>query len=462
MNHTQNGHRPDRDRTEPADDEAAQLTVDQAIRLAVGLQQRLRLNEAEAIYQRVLDHIPGHPDSLHFLGLLQHQRGRPEEAIRLISLALQKAPAYADARNNLGNIFREQDRLEEAEACYRRVLELAPENAGAYNNLGTVLRAQGRLAEAETAYQQAIQLAPDFHGSYENMGNLLSQQGKAADAVAHYCQAIVLDPDHPGSKRMLGIALASLGRIAEAASVFRAWSEQDPDNPVARHLLAACSGERTPERAPDDYVKQVFDNFAGRFEERLGGLEYRAPQLVAEAVARVHAAPAADLRTLDAGCGTGLCGPLLRPFARRLEGVDLSPGMLGRARATGWYDALEEAELTGFIAARPAAYDLIVSADTLCYFGDLDAVMAAAAGSLRPGGIFIFTVEHDGEEDLSRAAGFRLNPNGRYCHGESYVRRLVAAAGMELVSLVHAPLRQEMGAPVAGLVVTAAAVAPAG
>ncbi len=445
-----------------AADSPVALTTDQAIRLAVGLQQRLRLDEAEVIYRRILDHIPDHPDGLHFLGLLQHQRGRPEEAIRLISQALQKAPAYIDARNNLGNIFREQDRLEEAEACYRQVLDLAPEDAAATNNLGTVLRARGRLAEAEAAYRRAIGLNPNFPGSYENMGNLLSQQGNVREAVANYSQAIVLDPDHPGSKRMLGIALSCLGRIEEAATVFREWAEKDPDHPVARHLLAACSKEKVPERASDAYIKHSFDNFAGRFEERLAHLGYRVPQLVAEAVARVHASPGADLRILDAGCGTGLCGSLLRPYAGRLEGVDLSPGMLARARSTGCYDALAEAELTEFITARPAAYDLIVSADTLCYFGDVGTVMAASAGSLRPGGHFIFTVERGGEADASPAAGYRLNPNGRYCHGEAYVRRVVAATGMGLVSLVHAPLRQEMGAPVAGLVVTAAAGAPAG
>jgi predicted TPR repeat methyltransferase len=111
---------------------------------------------------------------------------------------------------------------------------------------------------------------------------------------------------------------------------------------------------------------------------------------------------------------------------------------------------LQEAELTGFITARPAAYDLIVSADTLFSFGDLREVMAAAVRGLRPGGHLIFNVEHGREESGAPAAGYRLHPNGRYCHGEAYVRRVLAAAGME------------MGAPVAGLVVTAAAVAPAG
>jgi predicted TPR repeat methyltransferase len=433
----------------------AELTVDQAIELAKGLQQRLALEEAERIYRRILAHLPEHPDALHFLGLLQHQRGRPEEAVRIISEALRIAPEYVDAHNNLGNIYREQERLKEAESCYRRVIELNPGNAEAYNNLGTVLRARGLLSDAAAAYQKAIDLEPNFPNPFENMGNLLSRQGKVTEAVAHYSQAIVLNPDHPGCKKMLGIALSCLGRAVEAAGVFREWAEKEPDNPVAQHLLAACSGKDVPQRAADAYVRQVFDNFAERFEERLESLEYQAPELVAGAVAEIYPEPAGDLDFLDAGCGTGLCGRLLRPYARRLEGVDLSPGMLARAKSTGCYDALEEAELTDFIGSRKDAYDVIVSADTLCYFGDLSAVMAAAAAAVRPGGFFIFTVEHGEDGDDTMPAGFRLNPLGRYCHQKNYVNRVVVEAGMQNKSVVHGVLRQEMGSPVAGLVVTA-------
>jgi predicted TPR repeat methyltransferase len=289
------------------------------------------------------------------------------------------------------------------------------------------------------------------------MGNLLSRQGRVTEAVAHYSQAIVLNPDDPGAKKMLGIALTCLGQMEEAASVFREWSEKEPDNPVAQHLLAACSGKDVPPRAADDYVKQVFDSFAENFEERLESLEYQAPELVARAVAGIFGEPAGDLDILDAGCGTGLCGPLLQPYARRLDGVDLSPGMLDRARATGLYDALEEAELTDFIGSRDQAYDVIVATDTLCYFGDLQAVISAVAGALRPGGFFIFTVERAEDGEISAREGYRINPLGRYSHQQSYVCRLIEEAGLALKAVVQGALRQEMGAPVPGLIVTAEA-----
>ena len=445
----------DSDQKREASETPTELSIDQAVKLAVGLQQRNAMKEAEIIYQRILALIPEHPDALHFLGVLKHQSGRSEEAIELLSKALQAAPEYVDARNNLGNIYREHHRLDDAETCYRRVIKLTPKNASAYNNLGTVLRARGLILDAQAAYQKAIELDPNSPGPHENMGNLLSQQGKVTEAVAYYSQAIALNPDHPGYKRMLGIALACNGRLEEAANMFREWIEKEPDHPVAHHLLAACSADEIPKRASDGYIKHVFDSFAWQFEERLEHLDYRAPKLILVAFEEAFRKPAGDLDILDARCGTGLCGPLLRPYAGWLEGVDLSPQMLRRAELTGCYDSLKEAELTQFIGERQGSYDVIVSADTLCYFGDLQKVMTAVAASVRPGGQFIFTVERAEEDVDGMSAGYRINPNGRYTHKESYTRRILTQAGLKIGSLTHDTLRREMGRPVAGLVVTA-------
>jgi predicted TPR repeat methyltransferase len=159
------------------------------------------------------------------------------------------------------------------------------------------------------------------------------------------------------------------------------------------------------------------------------------------------------LDVLDAGCGTGLCGPELAPYARRLVGVDLSEGMLARAKEKQLYDALEHCEVTQYLAANRDTFDLIASADTLVYFGDLDQVVRAAAGALRAGGWLIFTLEH-----AVRAAenvDYRLEFHGRYAHSRAYAERILAAAGLR-PHIVEADLRMESGMPVAGLLVRAA------
>ncbi len=220
-------------------------------------------------------------------------------------------------------------------------------------------------------------------------------------------------------------------------------------------MLAACTGRSVPARASDGFVERTFDSFAASFESKLQKLSYRAPALVATMLEDSGLEESKRLDVLDAGCGTGLCGPLLAPYARRVIGVDLSDGMLAQAREKHVYDELTKAELTAYLREHPGAFDLIVSADTLVYFGALDDVVAAAAAALRPNGLFVFTLER--ATSAEPEGGYRLELHGRYSHGREYVERLLAAAGLR-ARIIHPELRTESGAPVAGLVVCAAKV----
>ena len=92
---------------------------------------------------------------------------------------------------------------------------------------------------------------------------------------------------------------------------------------------------------------------------------------MAREVGKLHRKALANLMVLDAGCGTGLCGPLLKPYAEILVGVDLSPKMLAKALGRQVYEELIETELVAYLGQRTASFDLIVSADTLIYFGEL-------------------------------------------------------------------------------------------
>jgi predicted TPR repeat methyltransferase len=433
-----------------AEPETRELTVDEAIQVAIFLQKNDQLVEADAVYRRVLETAPEHPVAVHFSGVLAHQMGRGDEAIALLEKSLRLCDDQADWHSNLGIVLQEQGKLEDAVTAYQRAIALDPTHANAHSNLGVVLRATGKPEEAEAAYRTAIDLQPDHIDAWTNLGVLLNGLKRTEEAVACYCKVITLRPKHREARRLLALAHCTLGEIDEAIKIYREWLAEEPDDAIARHMLAACTGDDIPARASDGFVERTFDSFARSFETKLAMLSYRAPRLLAAMVEDSGLTKDKRLDVLDAGCGTGLCGPLLAPFARTLTGIDLSEAMMAQAREKNVYDQLLKSELTEYMRGRPESFDLIVSADTLCYFGRLDDAFAAAAGALRPGGMLMFTLEHAGDADAS--PGYHLQRHGRYSHARPYVERLLREAGLE-PAMVEADLRMESGVPVAGLVV---------
>jgi len=436
-------------------DEAStrELTVDEAVAIAIQLQRHEQLCEAHELFRRVLDTVPDHPDALHYSGVLAHQQGRNIEAVSLIERSLTLVPDRADWHSNLGIVFQSQGRYEDAIVRYRHAIALDPDHANAFNNLGVLLRATGKPVEAEAAYRSAIERNPSHIDAYTNLGILLNSLKRPEEASACYCKVITLQPKHRDARRLLALAHCALGEIAEAVKIFEAWHAEEPDDPIAEHMLAACTGRRVPAHATNAFVAKTFDNFAASFESKLQRLYYRAPALVLATVAEAGVLPSKGLDVLDAGCGTGLCGSLLAPYARRMTGVDLSEGMLARAREKNVYDPLVRSELTDFLRSNHEAFDLIVSADTLVYFGDLKPAVFAIAGALRPGGLAAFTLEH--AVDAPPRVDYRLECHGRYSHAQPYVEALLAAAGLA-THVRRADLRMEGGVPVAGLIIRAA------
>jgi predicted TPR repeat methyltransferase len=407
---------------------------------------------AGEIYRSILEAVPEYPDAVHYSGVLAHQEGRSGEAVTLIRRSLELEPDRADWHSNLGIVLRDRLELDEAIAACRRAIALDPDHANAHNNLGVLLRAQGQVVEAEAAYRAAIRLSPEHSDAWTNLGILLTGQKRTREAAVCFFKVITFTPKHPEARRLLALAHCALGEVDEAVAVFEEWLREEPDHPIAKHMMAACSGRDVPARASDAFIEMTFDSFAGSFDAKLAKLLYRAPDLVAAMLAESVAGKSKCFDVLDAGCGTGLCGPLMVSYARRLVGVDLSERMLARARARNIYDELVKRELTAYLRESPATFDVIVSADTLVYFGPLEEVVAASADALRPGGRLVFTVEE--LSGASSDAGYAIRSHGRYGHTRQYLERILSGANLQ-PEIVPAELRLEAGEPVQGLVVRA-------
>ena len=340
----------------------------------------------------------------------------------------------------------------EAEALCRRLLRRHPTSAGALHLLGMLHAARGDAAEAVRLYAQSLAYSPEQSEVWCDLATAYQQCGMSTKAIGVLVRAISIYPRRYRAYGLLGALYYQLGRIGDAADLYREWFRRDPTNVEVHHMvLSTRAGSDSPPRCSDAFVRAHFDNCADVFDERLiKRLGYRGHQIVAGAYKR----STLTLRggVLDAGCGTGLCGPLVRPYCGHLVGVDLSENMIERARARGVYDELIVGELCAFMASRPDAFAAIIAADVLIYFGTLEPVMKAAYRALQPEGILAVTFE------LLAGSGpqsYRLEVHGRYCHTEAYVRNVLSQAGFESLHIRQETIRLELGKEAIGIVAVA-------
>lgn len=459
----------------------SKLSIPDAIEVGLRFHAAGQLDQAEALYRHILSVAPNDADGLHLTGLVAHLRGDNEKALELIGRAIAADATFAGYHNNLGEALRCLNRFDEAEQAYReairldnnfpephnnlglvlqrkgqldeaaklyeRAIELEPKFAEAFNNLGTVLLAKNRVPEATKAYQRAIALKPDYADAYGNLAGILVQQESYALAAECSRRALQAKPDYFLAYRHLAVAYERLGQREKAIAAYHEALRCQPNEEETRYCLAAIAQESVPASAPAAYVQGLFDSYAGRFDSHLREtLKYRAPELVARAVG--EARPEGQLETLDLGCGTGLSGVALRPQARTMVGVDLSAGMIAKARERGIYDELVVDELTAAMKKMTRQFDLIAACDVFVYIGDLAPTFAAATAALRAGGLFAFSVEADDEADT-----YRLRPTRRYTHALRYIRSLAQANGLAEVSVSRQALRTEKEQNVEGWIV---------
>jgi predicted TPR repeat methyltransferase len=399
-------------------------TSEQRLKDAIAKHRAGELGAAEQGYRARLKEFPEDPTALHFLGLMRTQQSRMHEGIELMEAAVRADPTYVDAWSNLAIAFFQQKDFDRSEKCCRQAIELAPEFANAWSNLGLALRGKGALEETLAAWARALELQPDMRNIAIPYGQLLYK----------------------------------MNRIDAARAFYGKWCAAHPADPVAAHMLAAMdSGSGQPERASDDYVRATFDDFADSFDQQLESLQYRAPQILKNVIDATLASSPANTRfnVLDLGCGTGLCGPLFQPLARRLVGVDLSSKMLAKAAARGCYQQLNFAEIGQFLRQCPERFDLALAADVLCYFGSLQETFAGVRAVLTDEGQFLFSLEDASNSGAEAREGFALKPHGRYEHHRTYVTATLRAAGLEPVSMTNETLRFERRDPVIGLIVHA-------
>lgn len=373
-----------------------------------------RFADAEERFEASLALVPGRASTLANLGAARVRGGRPLDALPVLAQALALEPDDLQSVGHQGMALAALGRHAEALASFDRVLSAEPEHVASWLGRGEALRFLEQHDVALAAFERANALAPTCAAAWTQRGSILRDRGRLAEARHAFEQAIA----NGGDAELNG------------------------------YFLAALTGANAPAQAPAGYVLRFFDEYASSFDAHLvATLGYRAPAVLVESV--VAFGPRRFASALDLGCGTGLCGPLLRPMCDRLAGVDLSQAMLAQADARKVYDQLINTELVAHLASTTERHDLLVSADVFIYIGALAPVFAGAARVLDIGGLFAFSAEAAGDE----RSDFVLLPSLRYAHSERHLRALAAAHGFAIAALARAPLREEQGRAVDGLYV---------
>jgi predicted TPR repeat methyltransferase len=373
-----------------------------------------RFDLAETQFLASLQHLPGRVSTLVNLAATRVLLGKPAEALDAADEVLRMEPDNRDAMLHRSTALAELQRHDQAIRGFEELLKAEPDKAETWSRYGHSLAALQRPGEAMAAYERALALNPKLATIWSRHGELLRESNRFDEA-----------------------AVAFQNAIAHGA---------DPE--LNGYYLAAVRGSAMPLRAPDAYVRGLFDGYADDFDHHLVGLlGYQAHVLLVQQLAALKRGPFRS--ALDLGCGTGLCGPLIRPMAAHVTGVDLSGRMLGKARSLGVYDELVEADVTAHLQATARRHDLVVAADVFIYVGELSPVFAALESVMLTGGMFCFTAEapNDPEQEV------QLMHSLRYAHSESYLRRLAAVHGFRVIDVIRETVRHDQRRPIAGLYV---------
>ncbi len=358
----------------------------------------------------------------------------------------------------LGIAMLDLGRAVDAVHCLEEAVAGAPGALGYRQALAAALEATGNGDAAMLVLTDAIALGPTDLMLHNAAILLCMRRRDYRRAVEFAEQARVAGIANAATFAMKGHALASLEDHEASALAYQEALKLEPNDPHLRHLVMAGGGIPSGARAAPEYVRAAFDGYASRFDNHLISLGYSTPGHVRAAllahpkiVAGVALGP-----VLDLGCGTGLAALAISDLKLGpITGVDLSRRMLDEARAKQIYAELREADiLTELAGETTERWALIIAADVLCYFGALEAILAAVHSRLKPGGWFLFSTEellpdHDGT--VPGNGSWALHRKGRYAHSRDYVHETACAAGFRVVRADRHSIRQEAGGNVLGV-----------
>jgi len=338
-----------------------------------------------------------------------------------------------------GACYASLGQLDAAVKSYKKVIAINPNSAEAHYNLGATLQRLGQLDAAVKSYKKVVAINPDYAEAHND--KILSviclfTNGQIPDAL-NTVEVLIKDyPDEALLYNMCGGCYASLGQLDMAVRNYKKALAIKPDYAVPRHMLNALTGNKSTE-PPKEYVKNLFDDYAERFDESLvGQLGYKLPFLMKELIFKLDPTRKIFEKVIDLGCGTGLTGKELRDISNNLTGIDLSSNMVDKTRELDVYDHLIVGDIIDILSSSKEKYDLFIALDVFIYVGELTKIFKTVRNCCNKNSLFIFSIETQ-EED-----GYSLLKSARYSHSDNYILN-IAFDGFKVIDSQEVSLRKE-------------------
>ena len=379
--------------------------------------------------------------------LAHYQNGRYDEAEKLAVTITQEFPTHQFGWKALGAVLKQTGRRIESLTAMQKSVQLAPQDAEARSNLGIILKELGRLDEAEVNLRQAIALKPDLAEAHSNLGITLQELGRLGEAEASYTQAIALKPDYAEAHYNLGDVYKKIGKHSRAVECFEKVLELSSEDFLGATLQLASLGKRKiPDKTPEKYMQEFYRKKSKRWSDLdIKQDKYRGHLLIENAFKITHN-PSKQVEILDLGCGTGSLARTLRPYARTLVGVDLSPDMLFKAKEIGLYDSLYKKDLNQYLGEILNHYDTVVAAAVLIHFFNLDNIFFLVRESLKVNGRFIFSIFEETKKNRD------LNSFLMYSHSDDYVTELADRLNLKIIYRQKDTHEYHRGIPVTAII----------
>jgi tetratricopeptide (TPR) repeat protein len=177
-------------------EKAARALQDPAVetRLAIGLRQIGRTDDALLRLRRAIKRRPAHPEAFHELGYLLFSSGQHGEAIEVLEHGIGLAPAAVELPLLLGVIHHARSDHAKARAAVSKALAIAPDHPDAHYGLGAILVDDAEYAQAAEHLQRSLASNPADVQARLKLGACLLELGRSDDALANFRAAVRSDP----------------------------------------------------------------------------------------------------------------------------------------------------------------------------------------------------------------------------------------------------------------------------